>query len=73
MNVLELKNALAESGVTPDRYRLLEAPDDNTWCLRRQGKAWLVFYFERGTKRDLQRFKVESIACEYFYNKLVHG
>jgi hypothetical protein len=69
MNVAELRSAVAEAGVPPYAYRILEPPDQNTWCLQRVGKTWLVYYVEYG-RRDLQRFKDESRACEYFFNQL---
>jgi hypothetical protein len=73
MNIVELKTALEDGGFRSDGYRILEAPDESTWCIKKQGKTWLVFYFERGAKRDLQRFREESAACEYCYNRIVHG
>ena len=72
-NIAELKSALEDGGFRSDGYRILEAPDECNWCIKKQGKAWLVFYFERGTKWEMQRFKDESAACEYFYNRIVHG
>jgi hypothetical protein len=73
MDISALRVALAEHGIDPKGYRVLGAPDEATWCIRKQGKTWLVFYFERGTKWELQRFKTETSACEYFLNRLTHG
>ena len=73
MNIVELKSVLEDREFRSDGYRILEAPGESTWCIKKQGKTWLVFYFERGTKFELQRFKEESAACEYFYNRIVHG
>lgn len=73
MNNSELKSLLSKGNFEPGSYRILEAPDESTWCLEKQGKTWLVFYFERGKKWELSRFKDEGIACEYFYNRIVHG
>lgn len=73
MNIVTLRSVLAEGGYDPKGFRILDAPDESTWCIRKQGKIWLVFYFERGTKWELQRFKSEDSACEYFLNKVVHG
>jgi hypothetical protein len=70
MNVEELRGALDAAGVQPDRFRILENPGDSTWCLKRIGKTWQVFYHERGTKFYLQRFKDERTACEYLFNQL---
>jgi hypothetical protein len=73
MNIDSLRAALLREEVDPMYYRIQQEPDEGTWCLRRQGKTWLVFYFERGAKRELQRFKSESPACDYFFNRLTHG
>ena len=73
MNIAELRSALVAGNFRSDEYRILEAPDDSTWCIRKQGKTWLVFYFERGTRWELQRFKTETDACEYFYNQITNG
>jgi hypothetical protein len=72
-NIVELKSALEDAGFRFDGYRVLEAPDESAWCIKKQGKTWLVFYFERGTRWEMRRFKEESVACEYFYNRIVHG
>jgi hypothetical protein len=72
MNISALRATLSECGTNPQGYRVLDAPDEATWCIRKQGKIWLVFYFERGTKWELQRFKTETSACEYFLNRVSH-
>lgn len=66
MDMSALRAALDKRGVDPLNYRILDAPDEATWCIRKQGKTWLVFYFERGTKWELQRFSTEASACEHF-------
>ncbi len=73
MNLEELRVALAKLEHDARRYRVLEKPDDSTWCIERRGKTWLVFWFERGTRFDLQRFKTEGAACEYFLNQVVRS
>jgi hypothetical protein len=73
MDISALRMTLSERGIDPQDYRVEDAPGESTWCIRKQGKAWLVFYFERGTKWELQRFKTEASACEYFLNRVTHG
>jgi hypothetical protein len=73
VDISALQGALAERGVDTRAYRILDAPDEATWCIRKQGKTWRVFYFERGTKWELQQFKTEASACEYFLNRVTHG
>ena len=71
--IADLSRALAESGCDPAGYRVLEPPGEATWCIRRQGRTWLVFYFERGTRYELQRFTSESHVCEYFLSRVTSG
>ena len=70
MNVGELRRILEDRKVSPAEYRILDQPDESTWCLRKQGKTWLVFYFERGQKRGLQRFNNEEAACDYLLSQM---
>ena len=49
MNLEQLRASLATLELDAQGYRVLEPPDDSTWCLQKQGKTWLVFWFERGT------------------------
>ena len=46
--IRELRRTLDKLGVGPDRYQNLDRwnPRDDTWCIKRQGKVWLVFYSE---------------------------
>lgn len=73
MNINDLRVLLREKESDPAGFRILEAPDEGTWCIRKQGKAWLVFYFERGSRWELERFKTESSACEYFLDRVCRG
>jgi hypothetical protein len=73
VDVSALREALNESGVDPQSYRILDVPGESTWCIRKQGKTWLAFYFERGAKWELQRFKSEASACEYLFNRITNG
>jgi hypothetical protein len=66
MTTSEAERVLQGEGVLPSEYRILKQPSENTWCITRQGRVWLVFYFERGARWNLQRFKDESAACDYF-------
>lgn len=70
MDVDGVREILQRLKVDELDYRVLDAPGDSTWCIRKQGSTWLVFFFERGRKYDLERFQNEHSACEYFLNKL---
>jgi len=73
MDIAGVIRVLDERGCDPGGYRVLDPPDEATWCIRRQGKTWLVFYFERGTRWELQRFASETRACEYFLDRVASG
>lgn len=73
MNREELKKALDEAGVHSHYYSLnglQGGPYDGTSILEKEGNKWLVYYFERGRKWDLQYFNTEDEACRYFLQKL---
>lgn len=69
MNIDELRERLNKAGVDPRSYRIAEPPDESTLCLRRQGRTWLVFHFERGTRYGLRHFASEAAACDYFLSQ----
>jgi len=41
---------------------------DNRYCIIKNDSVWQVFYYERGTKRNLKEFTDEKEACNYFKN-----
>lgn len=71
MKANELSEVLTAHGVDPRSYRINELPENNTLCLNKKGKKWVVFYFERGEYFDIQRFSSEDAACEYFMNRIL--
>jgi hypothetical protein len=73
MDVAEVKRVLARAAVSPAAYRILEAPDENTWCLKRQAGAWVVFYFARGRRHEETLFVDEVDACAHLVERLVPG
>lgn len=70
MDLAELRRDLEESGFSPADYRVDDKPAENTLCLERRRRIWLVYYYEHGQKYDLRRFKAESEACEYFLRRI---
>jgi hypothetical protein len=36
---------------------------DETYVLEHRGTGWLVFYFERGRKREFRKHESEDAAC----------
>ena len=71
MDVAEVKRVLARAAVSPATYRIHEAPDESTWCLKRQAGAWVVFYFERGRRHEETLFVDEVDACEHFVKRVL--
>ena len=37
---------------------------DNTFVVEHRGAGWLVFYWERGTKRDFVKHASEAAVCQ---------
>jgi hypothetical protein len=73
VNVEELQRLLESEKVDPQSYRINTVPAESTMCIKKQGKTWLVFFFERGIKRELQRFSTETAACDYFLRQIKGG
>lgn len=71
MKFTEMRCILRVLEVSPLIYTIEGEPADSTWCIKRQGKTWLVFFFERGSRYELQRFHDENSACVYFLNQAV--
>ena len=72
-NVAQLREALDGENIDKAGYRINEPPGESTWCLRKQGKVWLVYWSERGERFDLQCFSSERTACEFFLHRLRYG
>lgn len=73
MNIDELKIALDREGVKPHYYSLnglSGGPYDGTSILEKEGNKWLYYYFERGSKYNLQYFNSEDEACKYMFKIL---
>ncbi len=46
---------------------------DETYVLERRGDGWLVFFFERGRKRDFRKHASEDAACRDLLGRLAHN
>ncbi len=73
MNLADLRKVLDAEKIDKAGYRINEPPGESAWCLKKQGKIWLVYWFERGERFHLNRFSSEEIACEYFLHRLRWG
>jgi hypothetical protein len=62
LTVAAVREALAARGrlslVSLDGERA-----DETYVLERRGQGWLVFFLERGTKREFRKHSDEDAAC----------
>jgi hypothetical protein len=72
MTVEELQNILSERGIRRNAVSfsvgLLTAPEQ--YCISREGSFWEVYYYERGSKNNLQMFPDESSACLFLLSTL---
>lgn len=66
MTIDELKGALDERGVDPNRYSLTSSAADDLCVLERFNGGWASFYSERGQRFEERWFATETEACEYF-------
>lgn len=68
----ELKNVVEKNEKIPkDSYSFEGGLPNEALCISRQGAEWEIYYSERGKKTNLMKFKTESEACEYFYERLL--
>ena len=65
-----LIQALQSLGICRDAYSLDGDSVDEAYVLEAERDDWVVYYSERGLRSGLQRFKRESDACEYLYERL---
>jgi hypothetical protein len=70
MDQRDLREALDWCEVRRDVYSLEGSPIENTLCLDRDGRGWIVFFLERGERGGLRSFATEHDACEYVFAKL---
>jgi hypothetical protein len=75
MNLQELKDALVKHQIDPRRVGFggPEVADDQ-WRIERQVTGWadwVVYYTERGRKREQKDFMSEEDACNYLFAKLI--
>jgi hypothetical protein len=70
MTKSELKQQLIKENIRTDSYCLDGGLPNESFCLNNNGKAWEVYYSERGQKTGLKTFHSEDEACNYFYNSL---
>jgi hypothetical protein len=59
MTIYRLRSLLVDE----DRVSLSGQQADDTFILEHRGAGWLVFYWERGVKRDFRKHTSEDAAC----------
>ena len=69
MSESEFAARIKEEGISPDLYSI-EQLKDETLCLRKVFDRWEVFYYERGSERNLKTFYTKSDAYSYLYDKV---
>lgn len=72
MNIDELRNELIRHRFKKHGYRLNVKPSSlfEGHCIEQVDEQWLVYYFERGQKFEIETFDSESIACERILNRI---
>jgi hypothetical protein len=70
-----LRRLLAEEGHDPDTYSLEGRKDrrkylDCDWVLDRWSNRWVVYFTERGSKRDICKYRTEDAACRALLGRL---
>ena len=65
-NLSDLTAALRLADVREDAYAIGEERDER-YCIVSSGSEWVIFYSERGSRRDLRFFGQEADASASFY------
>lgn len=66
MTKQQLTARLEAEGVDPAAYNLEGGTNlYDTYCLGRDGDAWVVYFAERGERYDCRSFTSESEACAH--------
>lgn len=69
--IKDLKNQLARMKNPDNSYALMnKSIPDERLCITKNDDTWEVYYGEHGHKTGLKKFKNESDACIYFWNKI---
>ena len=71
MNRKSLQVLLVAEGVDPDAYRLDGEACEEARTLVIEKGGWVVFYTERGRRRENGRFETEDEACDYLASRLL--
>ena len=68
----ELERRLVHEGIRPDAYDLESRRSrDEVYCLERGEAGWVVYYRERGLRREERVFPSETDACCYFLDLIL--
>lgn len=66
MDRKQLELTLAAEGFPPDSCVVHGSDRNDTLNIEQQGRKFLVYYTERGSRIDEHEFPSEAEACEYF-------
>lgn len=71
MTIYELEKKLQQIKVPKSCYSIMKGGLPNEMlCLITENGNWVVYYSEKGIRSGVTKFKSESEACTYFFNKL---
>ncbi len=66
MDRRQLELTLAAEGFPPDSYVMHGSDRNDTLNIEQQGRKFIVYYTERGTRSHEHEFPSEAEACEQF-------
>lgn len=71
MNRESLKKLLDTAGINPNAYRIDGRDGEEQFCMQEMPPGWVVYYAERGMRRDERMFASKSAACAYLLDLLL--
>jgi len=69
LTIARLRDVLAAGGCLV-RVSLEGERAEDTFVLEHRGAGWLVFYMERGVKRNFRKHRSEDAACRDLLDRL---
>lgn len=73
MRLADLQQALEHLEIPPGRYSLTGGMPEDGFGIKRQGQRWIVYYSERGSRFEVERFDDEDTACRRLWTLVTDG
>jgi hypothetical protein len=73
MNLGDLHTAFAHLTLPSDSYSLNGGRPEGGFAIKREGIRWIIYYSERGSRFDIEKFDNEDSACRRLWDLVTNG